>query len=172
MAIIRALPLIFILLTGCGQKLDYLLKDSTRSTSELQHTLKVVVRSSLGTTLDLSLDRKKTTLLIFGQDTCNVCGEETERILASLQNGELPTQINIVTILIGATELDALDWQEMFEVSWPVGYDTTGAHFKDLCPEDTVPCLIVNRPDKGIVLRHHGAMSIDEIKEYTGQWYD
>lgn len=162
--------LILLLLLGCGRQMDYLLSEQSPLT-KLTQNLSITAIDSNGDSFDVVEDAGKVTLLIFGQDTCIVCGEETEHFLGSLNNPLLaPTRINMVTLLVGAIVEDADYWKFIFDVPWKVGIDTTGEIFRQYCPLNTVPCIVVHDPLKGIVLRHHGAIDLDYLKSLTGPW--
>ena len=161
--------LVFILLASCGRQMDYIL--SEQPIVKLTDNLSVTAIDSDGNSFKVAADPSKVTLLIFGQDTCIVCGEETEHFVASLADPMVaPSKINMVTLLVGAIVEDADYWKFIFDVPWKVGVDTNGQIFKKYCPLNTVPCIIVHDPAKGIVLRHHGAIDINYLKSLTGPW--
>ena len=80
-----------------------------------------------------------------------------------------PTKINLYSIVAFSEQLDAQDWVEALKPVWKVGYDVDGSVFKKYC-QHTTPCTVVNLPDQGIVLRHTGLTTIEELKQYTGEW--
>jgi cytochrome oxidase Cu insertion factor (SCO1/SenC/PrrC family) len=161
--------LVFILVS-CGVHLDSVLKSPNKQVEELSNTLSFTVPSTKGTILDISDYLDKPTLIMFAQDTCETCGHETEMIVAKLNELGGSRNVNIITILVGTTLDDALWWEELFEVSWPVGFDHKAELFQNYCPERTVPCSIIVLPMKGIVYRGHGEISFEKISYYTGPW--
>lgn len=166
--------LIFIViitaLMSCGVNLDPILKSPVRSITDLESSIDIRVPDIHGGEVLLGGGTSRPTVILFAQDTCDVCGKETEMILSHLDRDK-ELLINIVTILIGTTLDDALWWEEIFGVSWKVGLDQKGAYFKQYCPENTVPCIVIYDPIKGVVLRHHGELHFEQIQYYTGPWF-
>jgi peroxiredoxin len=155
---------------GCGVHLDSVLQSPIRQFDQLNAALNIRVPSTTEETISLDSQLDKPAVIIFAQDTCDVCGHETEMILSHLSSQQ-QLKISIVTILIGTTMDDARWWQEMFEVSWPVGVDYKGEYFKQYCPENTVPCMLIYKPGEGVVFTQHGEVSYETIYSYTGPWY-
>lgn len=164
--------ILVLLLSGCGVHLDSILKSPNKNIEELSNDIAFSVPSTKGGLLEMSSFSDQPTLIMFAQDTCETCGHETDMIVSELRSfgGYVNSDINIITILVGTILDDALWWEELFEVSWPVGLDDNGTFFQKYCPERTVPCSLIYLPSKGIVYRGHGEISVEEITTYTGPW--
>ncbi|HLE09865.1 MAG: hypothetical protein A2504_10895 [Bdellovibrionales bacterium RIFOXYD12_FULL_39_22] len=166
---------------GCGANLRYKAEkpknevvggeDNLRPNEDERYVLNYKVSNLDGGTIDLADDDKKFSILLFSTDTCETCVEETQAILQALQDRESPpANINLLTILVAVYPEDAIWWRDIHKIPWAIGLDEQAKLFKLLCAENTVPCIVVNDPAKGIVLRHHGIYSVDKLKEITGKW--
>ncbi len=164
------ISIVLIQISGCGVNLNPVLKSPIRSLTDLKTSVNISVPEINGGVISLDGRLNKPTLIIFAQDTCDVCGQETEMILSHLNNVQ-ELKINIITILIGTILDDALWWVDLFEVPWQVGLDFQGKFFKQYCSQNTVPCMLIYDPNNGLVLRHHGEISFEQIQYYTGPWY-
>ncbi len=154
---------------SCGVHVDQVLKYPDRGEEDFKPGVTLNLELISGELLEVN-SMQKPLVMIFAQDTCETCGKETEMLVNKL-SGIDQLNVNLVTILIGTALEDARWWAEMFEVSWPVALDFKGEYFKRYCPQTTVPCIVIVTPDVGVVVRHHGEMSYEQMVEYTGPWF-
>lgn len=170
MADLMALVFALLMMSGCGSKMPYLISPPAThavTASGLTGTF----TTSDDTTEDLAKDSDLPTILIFGQDTCEACGDEATRLISALKNpSQAPTKIHLLTVLVGAIVDDAVDWKQLHQVPWTVGIDPEPSLFTQYCPDQTVPCEIVFVPGKGIVLRQNGPADNDTLIQLTGPW--
>ncbi len=123
-----------------------------------------------GPDYDLSKDNDKPTILVFVSESCKYCVAEAYAIRMSLKNPSVPpNKINLVTALIYGDRRDAVTWRDDNKISWPMTYDPNGVLFKKYCG-NSVPCIVVNTPKRGIVLKHSGVVPISTLKSYSGEW--
>ena len=108
-------------------------------------------------------------VLMFVGFFCWTCVEEVESLKASLSNS-IPKNIKFLSILIEEDPEVGQEWQEEHQVPWTVGTDPNGDLFDKYCQEPTTPCIILFDPQKGIVLRKTGKVSVDQIKSLLGDW--
>ena len=167
------MTILLILCFSCGKNLEFQLqkeKDRTVVGPRNKEGLQGELDSTNGK-VSLGILNDKITMLVFAQDTCEVCIKETELFISHLPDRtKAPKSFNLLTILIGAQKIDADDFKDFFEVPWTVAFEEKANLFKKYCPKDSVPCVVIHDPKKGIVLRHHGALEFDEIKKHTGEW--
>jgi hypothetical protein len=156
---------------GCGSKIPYLVHASNGKPVTTPQTLAGTFERIDQTTEDLSLSTDKPTVVIFSQDTCEACSEETDTLLSKLAHKtENPTRAHIYTVLVGAIIEDAVAWKQLHPVPWEVGIDTKSVLFGQYCSVHTVPCVVVYVPGKGIVLTENGEASFDTLTSLTGPW--
>ena len=122
-------------------------------------------------TIDLTQFRSKATILVFAQDTCSVCRKESLAIRASLADPTAaPNRVNLFTVLVGSPLEDAEDWKGSLKIPWKVGADAKSDLFRKFCVTPTVPCLLVQLPERGIVFVKNGEVSLSELTTLTGPW--
>lgn len=126
--------------------------------------------SSNGDVFDLQEIQNKNTVLIFAQETCAVCIEETKVIKKYLTNHEV-TKINLYTLLVGADEEISQEWMANYGVTWTVGYDENLELFNRYCPDKLTPCVLIQDVQKGIVLQKSGSQNISDLIKLSGPWY-
>jgi hypothetical protein len=169
---------LFYLITiyGCANSFPYQISSPApiHSTSPASMSKEYVSGEVVGTdrqSLILNTFNHLPMVIVFAQDTCTTCRAETLEFRDSLAaRTREPSQIKLVTILVGATADDAVDWKETNQVPWTVAIDGGDLLFRRYCGGGKVPCTLVQLPDKGIVLQKVGASSVAEIKEITGDW--
>ncbi len=179
------LKLIFILLflSSCAKNIDFqknkanerqpivLQAEDNEETGTKIFRMQGIVPLSDGEEIDLNELISKNTFLIFAEQFCDTCIHETEIFIDHLNNKtQAPDKINMITVLVGGIEIDAQDFKDFNEVPWDVGYDENSELYKQYCSKDTVPCLVIFNPEKGIVLSQHGALALEQILELTGSW--
>lgn len=70
-----------------------------------------------GSRIELNtLETSKPTVVYFVSDTCTVCAEETKEIVSKLGEKRLPSNVNLVSIVVGAVREDAADWKDAHAV--------------------------------------------------------
>jgi hypothetical protein len=115
--------------------------------------------------------KSKTLIVIFASDTCEVCASEVEEIKSSLREPDrAPSKVEILSLLLGADVQDARDWRNSHSIPWRVGYLDALGLFRQWCPGGQVPCVIVQRPERGIVLQRASKVSVAELHALTGDW--
>ncbi len=109
--------------------------------------------------------------LIFASDTCDVCLEEATNIRDAFDDPAVePAGVRFVTAMVGIAEEDARAWKHDNRIPWSVGWDEKLELFKTWCGGTTVPCTLIQIPEKGVIFRHTGEVSADQIKTWTGPW--
>lgn len=165
MKVIKILSL--LTLSSClATKLEPIKKGTTTIPSAL--TGEVVTTG--GGTVDLSEETLNPRLLIFAQETCEVCREETIAFKASYAEVQAKN-LEIITVLVGSLKEDALawksadNWEDSSEVPWIVGYELQPLLFSELCPNSGTPCSLLQLPNKGVVLKRSGILHPEEVIE-------
>lgn len=138
-------------------------------TSELQF-IEGGFNAPSGEVISFDALKSKPLVLIFASDTCDICLKETRLLINHLEGDKVPAQIGLITLLLGATRQDAIDWQTANEVPWTVAPEGDLSLYRKYCSKGTVPCLVVQTPSSGIVLTHSGELSVEEIVKLTGPW--
>ncbi len=114
---------------------------------------------------------QKPLVLIFAQDTCLACREESEMLVRNLaSSGGAPTNVDLYTVLVGNILEDAQDFKQSLGILWSVGFQTGDSFFKSYCPSLTVPCVVVQTPAQGLIFQKSGKFEIEELEKYTGSW--
>lgn len=124
-----------------------------------------------GKSINLAEMPVQSTVLVFASDTCSVCRAEAIAMRnLFLEEGGLPTNINLFTSVIGGFEEDARDWKEALEISWDVTFEEGDKVFRKLCPELQTPCVVIANPETEKIKRFIGPSSISQWKEESGKW--
>lgn len=127
--------------------------------------------TSEGLTIVLNELLQKPLVLIFAQDTCLACREESEMLVKTLASlGGVPVNIDLYSILVGNILEDAQDFKQSLGIPWSVGFQTGDSFFKSYCPSLTVPCVVVQTPTQGLIFQKSGKFEIEELEKYTGSW--
>ena len=163
----------FVLLSGCGSHLPFVIHAGNPNQVKTSPGLTGQFQTTDQQNQDLSKSGDLPVVLIFSQDTCAACGVEAEALRGALKNPTTaPSLVHVFTILVGAVMADAIDWKDLHRVPWAVGTDLKSELFKQYCAEQTVPCIVVYVPEKGIVLRKNGSANLVELSGLTGPWED
>ncbi|MDZ4678165.1 MAG: redoxin domain-containing protein [Oligoflexia bacterium] len=166
MRLIMLLCLFFVL--SCGDKFTEIPGVKKRLTAS---SLAGELPTTDGSLINLASDGNKITVLQFASDSCTVCAEEAKSFRSHLRDQNIaPSKIKLVSIIVGAILIDAQDWKSRLGVPWTVAYDTESIVFKKHCSQNTVPCIVIHSPEKGVVLSKHGVVKMDEILSHTGDW--
>jgi hypothetical protein len=127
-----------------------------------------------GSRTDLNtFEGSKPTVVYFVSDTCTVCSEETEEIVKKLGSKPFPSNVNLVSIVVGAIREDAAGWKESHTVGWPVGFQAPSENaslLRQYCPAVQTPCVVVSTPEKGVVFAENGRVPFEKITALTGEW--
>lgn len=157
--------LLILTLTSClASNISPLEQGISASPAELSGQ----VTSTEGLVIDLGQERNHPFLLVFAQETCEVCREETIEFKADYQR-MLDKNVEIVTVLVGSLEEDALawksadNWDDQNEVPWSVGFELRPTLFSALCPNSGTPCSLLQLPGKGVVLKRSGLLHPEEV---------
>ena len=168
------MALALLLAPGCGSSLTYLVRSPAAKPAARPMEAVSAPRldgrwvTTEGKRVDLAAIESPI-VLIFAQDTCIVCNHEADAIRKSLSDVKSPPKaVRIFTVLVGAEMQDAADWKADHAVPWEVGVDSSAALFKKTCDSPTVPCIVVQVPDRGIILRKIGSVSPRELQRLTG----
>lgn len=127
-----------------------------------------VVSITDGSTISLDEIDAQPLLLIFAQETCEVCREETLGFKAAFDEAT-SKNLRIVTVLVGSIREDAVDWksadnwEDGVEVPWSVGFEIQPQLFAQLCPNSGTPCSLLQLPGKGVILKHSGLLHAQEV---------
>ena len=168
---VYGLSVVLMSLCGCiASGLDY--KTTTKPDAPLGGSLTGSFEATDGSVVDLSVPVAEPTVLIFAQETCHVCIEETRAIRSELiSQGQEPTKVRLLTVLAGADLLIGREWKADYQVPWKVGIDPDLKLFGQFCPEKQTPCLLIHIPGRGVVFRHTGHLNVAELPTQTGPWY-
>ena len=162
------LSLMAITFVGCGKNLKY-----AQSILPLENVTGQNLQGSYtdlnGTEVDLKSFDNMTTVLIFAQDTCHVCSEEAHKLSSYAKTNGLPTKFNLTHLLVSSFQDDAVDWITAHQINWSVGI-ASAQLFRNYCPQQQVPCVLVFKPNLGITFQHTGAVSVDDLLKETGGW--
>ena len=173
MANLILISIAFISLSACGSHLPFVIHSGDTNQVNPSAGLSGQFQTTDQQNQDLSRSGDLPVVLIFSQDTCAACGQEAESLRSALKNPAAPPdRVRVFTILVGAVMEDAIDWKNLHRVPWPVGTDLRSELFKQYCTEQTVPCIVVYVPRKGIVLRRNGPANLVELSQLTGPWED
>lgn len=157
-----------ITLSACGKNFKY-----SESTLPLVNVTGQNLEGSYtdlnGTEVDLKSFENMTTVLIFAQDTCHVCSEEAHKLSSYAKINGVPTKFNLTHLLVSSFQDDAADWTTAHQIDWSVGI-VSAQLFRNYCPEQQVPCVLVFKPNLGITFQHTGAVSVDDLLKETGGW--
>ena len=167
--VIRILCMSFLLI-GCAANLPIGLSE-VESGSSIGKKIEGVVRATDGTEIDLGNTDKETVILVFAQDTCITCSEEADEISTRIEElGGLPSNVEIVTFLVGLTGEfaldDASDWKQNHNAQWTVVVQEGNKNlFQEYFPGSiSIPAFIIQR-DGRIFFQHIGALGIDELEK-------
>ncbi len=115
--------------------------------------------------------RDKPVVLVFASDTCDICLREAEAFRNALKNpNSSPKKVDLLTVMVGAKPQDVIQWKKENKIPWRVGWDGTLALYNSYCGGASVPCTLVQTPEKGIVYRHIGESQVEEVRKLTGDW--
>ncbi len=157
--------------TACGSELPRTLKAPlAQSEVGAGEYLEGQFFLSDGTSQDLSALRDRPLVFMLAGEFCSTCIHEVGVFKNALSPSILEEQIRFRSVLVGNTESGADEWKNTHSVPWPVGFQDGDSLFQKWCPERTTPCLIIQTPENGVVLRKTGAVSVTEIEALTGAW--
>jgi len=129
------------------------------------------VQTLAGAAADFPKIGLKPRLIVFSQDTCLACAEETQHMLEEVQRrGGLPSRFEIFTLLIGTALEDAQIWRDDFRIPWPV-FVAGSEFFLNYCRDGLVPCLVYETPISGVERQHTGVLAPSERDVWTGDWF-
>lgn len=124
-----------------------------------------------------SINLNRSTVIIFASDTCVICAGEHEKLVKFLNIlGHVPQNVDLYTVLVGGIVEDAQAFAENFKIPWNVIVQPESVEagndelFRTFCPEQKVPCVIVQTQEKGFVFQKTGEFSIAELEPFTGRW--
>ncbi len=165
---------ICIFLTSCGSQLDYLvggrgLEDPQVDGFEITGVLKDIN----GNSYNLS-KTEKPRIIIFAATFCSVCQREHRNLrdLMMQNQNQLPDNVDILTIMVDALDsTDSLEFQDLTKIQWSPYYQIDNELKNILCGENAgTPCIVVEKPNVGVVFKHVGGVSIEELQSITGVW--
>ncbi len=132
------------------------------------------VTLSDGSVVKLDELKSKPLVLVFAAEFCSVCKAEHERIIASLSNPAVEShKVKFLTLVVAMTPEDAQFWKEDRQVPWSVGADENLEMIDRFCGVRQTPCMVIQTPERGIVLKRRGEVSLDDIRQAVGgDWND
>ncbi len=158
-------------LSACGSQFTDIPKGGpSRKVTASQLT--GVLQTTTGS-VDLAQDNGLVTVLQFASDGCFTCNQEANAFRSSLKNpSQNPSKVRLITVLVQSPMDDAKLWKQDHQIPWTVAIDPNAAFFRSYCTEDIVPCLVIHKPDQGIVLREKGMVKMNQVLDLTGPWED
>jgi hypothetical protein len=116
----------------------------------------------------------KPRIFIFASTFCGVCQAEHRNLrdLMAAHNNLLPNNVDIYTVMTGSVDNgDSLDFKGFTNIQWDPLYQVGDELRNQLCGKGTAnPCLVIEKPNQGIVFKHYGEVSLVELQSYTGAW--
>lgn len=116
----------------------------------------------------------KPRIIIFAATFCGICQAEHRNLrdIFALNNNQRPTNVDVITIMTDSLDnLDALDFKSFTAIQWDPYYQIGDELRNTLCGKGSAnPCVIVERPNEGVVFQHVGEVSIHELQSLTGAW--
>lgn len=166
------LSLVILSLFGCGEKMESMVRKPDQKIREIIHyELEGNFSSTEGEDVSLPKKTDKPIVLMFAGALCGACAEEVEELKSSFSDlNQPPSHIHLYTLVIYENMEEAQYWKKEHDVPWVVGADSEGILFKKYCVKDETPCTIIHHPQKGLLLRTHGKVPIERIKELVGSW--
>ncbi len=172
---------LILLAAGCAKQMPTQLKKATGPIvtpgNGTEGKPKVFFKAKGFTQNGQSINLNRSTVIIFASDTCVICAGEHEKLVKFLNKlGHAPQNVDLYTILVGGIVEDAQAFAENFKLPWSVivqpetGESSGDELFKTFCPEQKVPCVIVQTQEKGFVFQKTGEFSISELEPFTGRW--
>ena len=155
-------------LAGCGKNLEYS-KLKTAPQNVIGQNLDGYYTDLNGSVIDFKTLEDSTTVLIFAQDTCQICSEEAFHLSDYVNLKGLPSHFKLRHMLVSSVIEDAVDWTADHKITWPVGVVEADL-FRNYCPAQQVPCVIIFKPNLGITFQHTGVVSVDNLIKETGGW--
>ncbi len=160
-----------IAISGCGAKLDRDISSPNQIISGDNSLLEGSFKNSTGSDVLLSNNQGLPTVIVFSEQFCGGCINEAKDFKAALANPLIaPSKINLYTVLVGDGIDVANQWKSDFGLPWIVGADENLKLFKTYCATPLTPCTIIHDPQKGIVFKQAGPVSVEKIKSFTGDW--
>lgn len=162
---------LWFIATGCGSKVQ----------PRIEPTYVVTGLKVSGTITDInnqpvviSENPMKPRIFIFASTFCGVCQGEHRNLrdLMATNGGVLPTNVDIYTIMTGAVDnMDSLDFKDFTQIQWNPFYQVNDELRNTLCGIGTAnPCVVVEKPNEGVIFKHTGEVSIQELQILTGAW--
>lgn len=126
-----------------------------------------------GSTESLSNINNKPLLIFFVSETCASCRAETEELLHEFSATGLPTQINILSILIGSLPEDISIWRNSFSspVNWTLGSDFKLNLYRTYFKEVKTPSVLYFDPATRVIKRWQDRQNLNTLKMETGPWF-
>jgi hypothetical protein len=117
--------------------------------------------------VSLADDRDQASIVIFATENCPTCVAEVEELRSHL-GGKAPSQVTMHSILVGSDIAGASAWATAHGVTWNVGIDASESLYDAYCPQGKVPCIVVHRPQGGVVYQGIGHVSVSELEGFAG----
>jgi hypothetical protein len=154
---------LFFVMLGCGRSLPIASGPSTNPVDKKMTVFEGEFMDLNGDTVDFSLSSRPF-VLIFASNTCTVCTKEARQLSKLFrESGGLPTNVDLATVLIGASPEDAHDWIDLHQVTWLVGIDSGDSLFRKYCPEQKTPCILTYVPETGNLTKFVGGSSPENL---------
>lgn len=178
-----------VLLAGCAQNQDFVRSNSTDALETVRPGTETGISRLEGKFLQLSNTKdsltdetltkfaeEKILVLYFAQETCTTCAKEADALSAEINRLEgLPSNVKFLTILVGTDAEffeDAADWSIRHSTQWSIGLEkeTDSLFSKYFAEPRQVPSIVIQKPQEGIVFKHTGEVTLEQIREETGPW--
>lgn len=116
-----------------------------------------------------ALSAQKPVVLVFSSRTCYWCTVQGKSFVSALK-GLDPSNVKIITLLVGASSAQAAAYKSQHNYSWEVSIPKSTATFKSYCPNGGVPCTIVSFPGHPPRPFVEGARTASYFQSITGKW--
>lgn len=109
-------------------------------------------------------------VVMFVSETCSVCRAETKSLISDRSVRGVPTNADFLSIVVGAIPDDASDWRSELGVNWAVAVDPGDSLFRNYCPSQKTPCVVLRNPIVNQYKVLTGEHPISEWEAATGPW--
>ncbi|MGB0454463.1 MAG: TlpA family protein disulfide reductase [Bacteriovoracaceae bacterium] len=112
------------------------------------------------------------TLVIIAAESCITCRKEAQGLVKLFtEQGSLPQNINLYTVVLGGYLDDARAWAKSLKINWTVGVQLEGdSLYENYCNAEGTPCVLAFNPTLKTLTKFVGESSIEDWQKETGKW--